>query len=171
MRCTQVADQPFPDGEFFCRDWVIAVVIWEKPVLLTKREVLSLVVGLIATQDAELLATDTVLSSQVCHERDRHCIRELALLVSTIVSSWTYESSPEFASRIDGKSKAYGDYVAKSLSHGENRRHLLERLFGSLTKLLDDDSAFTLVPTDYHKLLVDARCRLATLSNPDENPK
>jgi hypothetical protein len=107
----------------------------------------------------------------VCHERDRHCIRELALLVSTIVSSWTYESSPEFASKIDGKSKAYGDYVAKSLSHGENRRHLLERLFGSLTKLLDDDSAFTLVPTDYHKLLVDARCRLATLSNPDETPK
>jgi hypothetical protein len=150
---------------------VIVSVIWEKPVLLTKREVLSLVVGLIATQDAELLATDTVLSSQVCHERDRHCIRELGFLVSTIVSSWTYESSPEFASKTDGKSKAYGDYLAKSLSHGENRRHLLERLFGSLTKLLDDDSAFTLVQTDHHKLLVDARCRLATLSNPDENPK
>ncbi len=75
------------------------VVIWEKPVLLTKREVLSLVIGLIATQDAELLATDNALSSQVCHERDRHCIRELGLLVTTIVSSWTYESSPNSLQR------------------------------------------------------------------------
>jgi hypothetical protein len=30
MRCTQVADQPFPNGEFTCRDWVIAVVIPHK---------------------------------------------------------------------------------------------------------------------------------------------
>jgi len=27
MRCTQVADRPFPDREFTSRDWVIAVVI------------------------------------------------------------------------------------------------------------------------------------------------
>ncbi|MFN8740399.1 MAG: hypothetical protein ACK5YR_10805 [Pirellula sp.] len=31
MRCTQVADQPFPDGEFFCRDWVIANVRRKDP--------------------------------------------------------------------------------------------------------------------------------------------
>lgn len=139
--------------------------------MLTKREVLSLVVGLIATQDAELLGSDAVLSSQVCHEHDRECIREFGLLVSTIVSSWTYELSPEFTSKTVGTSEAYGDYLAKSLSRGDNRRHLFERLFGSLTKLLDDDSVFSLVQTDYHKQLDDARCRFATLSNPDDNLK
>lgn len=130
--------------------------------MLTRDQVLKMLVGLRKVNDIDLVNVDEVLRAS-CRESDRNAVRSMAAAIDSIYGSFDYTKSPEFESKIDGKSNAVREMHIRLLN-SEKRADALHRLGNAITSLLHGDDAYQLVAQDQHHLLDELRTSARSIS-------
>jgi hypothetical protein len=134
--------------------------------MLTKSELRRMIVGLVEVNDANLLDQVNILSPDVCAHADHAAIRGIRDLVNQLYLGFDYLASPRFKAEIKGKSPAFSDMLRKRYTDPV-RRAEWRRTYGvALTRVLDDDQAYTLTKTVEHGSLDRLRELLSALENP-----
>ncbi len=119
--------------------------------MLTRNEILKMLVGLQEINDPNLIHDDAVLAEN-CLESDNVKVRAMAALVEDIYRRFDYASSPEFLRRINGKSEQHQTMHRKLLDNVK-LREAKQRLGASMTRILETDDVYDLVAvTDHHCL-------------------
>jgi len=119
--------------------------------MLTKNEMLRMLIGLKEVNDLDLVASDAVLAAS-CHEADNATVRMMASIVEEIYDGFDYELSPEFLSRVNGKS-AQVQAMHRKLLDNEKLNEAKKRLAKAMARLLEVDEVYKLVAvTDHHRL-------------------
>jgi len=96
--------------------------------MLTKEEIIKMLVGLEATNDLDLVNDDKVLSIAVCSKSDRAKVKQMASLLSELFLSFNYEKSPEFQKSILGKSTKYREMKLRLISDPTKTKNYKRRL-------------------------------------------
>lgn len=135
--------------------------------MLTKSEVMGLLVGLARANDADLLNQDACLPSDVCAETDRAAVRRAASLVDHLVKHFSYVETPTFREIVAGKSEAYVKMRTRiecaPARHVEHQRHFEH----ALANVLNTSDILNLVPEARIEDVETLRVTVASLSNPD----
>jgi hypothetical protein len=135
--------------------------------MLSKHEVLQLLVALARMNDAAVMSRDEGLSNEVCSSTDRSIVRELRAYILPLRQSFDYTRSPEFRSSVAGKSAAFQGMQQKLAGDPVKRQSQVERFDKALERVLDSDEAFQLLPEEQHGVLLRVRALARTLGNPD----
>jgi len=134
--------------------------------MLTRSELCRMIVGLIEVNDANLLEQGDILSVSVCTPSDHTVIRGIRDLMNQLYLDFDYLVSPRFEAEIEGKSPAYSATLRKRYADPVLRKEL-RRVYGvALTRILDDNEAYTLTKTAEHESLDRLREWLNALENP-----
>lgn len=131
--------------------------------MLSAGDVLKMLVGLKEVGDLDIVSSDAVLSS-TCRNEDRPTVLAMAAIVEQLLDVFDYEESPEFQSKINGKSDDVQAMHRKLLSP-DRRKKLLTRFGKALTELLVSEEAFDLVPSENHDRLSELRALASRISN------
>lgn len=123
--------------------------------MLDATDILKMLVGLKQVDDLDVVSSEAVLSS-VCSLKNRTSVLKMASIVDQLLDVFDYELSPEFATKLNGKSAEVQAMHRKLLSP-DRRKHVLERFGRALTELLDSREAYDLVPADNHGALDELR--------------
>ena len=126
-----------------------------------------MLVGLSSTSDTRLVDEDRCLTSEVCTERDRATVREVAQSLDQLRKGFSYASSPEFARRVDGKSAEVVAMQRKLVEAPLKRAELHARFRDALAALLSKDEAYALLPESEHQVLDRIRESVRGLNNPE----
>ncbi len=119
--------------------------------MLTRAEILKMLVGLKEVNDIDLLMDDDILNAS-CIESDKPTVRAMATIIDQIYNDFDYESSPEFLQKIEGKSEQV-QAMHRRLLNEEKLKQAGKRLGESLTAILDSEDAFNLVTVAHHDRL------------------
>ena len=134
--------------------------------MLTRSELCRMFIGLIEVNDADLLEQGNILSADVCTLGDHALIRGICDLMKKLYIDFDYLVSPRFEAEIEGKSPAYSAMLRKRYTDPV-RRTELRLVYGvALTRILDDNEAYTLTKTAEHESLDRLREWLNALENP-----
>jgi hypothetical protein len=134
--------------------------------VLSRAELLKLLVALIRMNDSQVLSTDEGLPPDVSAPEDRKKVRDLRGLLIAIRRFFDYTESPEFLESIEGKSDAVGAMRRKLASHPMRKKEYLDRLDTALESLLTSRDAYRLVAAKRHGDVDGIRRILSSLSNP-----
>lgn len=116
---------------------------------MSKKEVLSAIVGLAFVNDAHLLNEDRVLA-QMVDASEWQRVRDAALLVDALLSGFDYLASPEFEKKVNGKPPSVRAMMQRMASEPVRVRESRARLEKALTAILESDEAFQLIPESKH---------------------
>jgi hypothetical protein len=133
----------------------------------TKAQLLGYVVWLSSVNDAELLEGDRILSGELCSRGDRPTVREAGRLVDSVLKSFVYIRSPEFAAELAGKSEEFARMRAKLTDAPAKRPEQRRRAERALAALLVSDEAYDLFPAVDHPQLDTIRELFQGLKNPN----
>lgn len=133
--------------------------------MLSKADLLKLLVALIRMSDSHVLSTDEGLPAEVCAPGDRDKVRHLRGLLIPIRRFFDYTESPEFLESIEGKSDTASALRRKLASDPVKKKEQLARLDRSLESLLTSSDAFRLVRARDHGTLQEIQRILSSLSN------
>ncbi len=123
--------------------------------MLTRNEILKMIVGLKEVNDLDLLKDDTLLNVSR-FDLDKKTVRAMSIIIDKIFNEFDYEHSPEFIQKIAGKSEQV-QCMHRKLLDQEKLKQVQKRLGESITSILDSDDAFSLVPAVYHQHLEDLK--------------
>jgi len=123
--------------------------------MLTQVEMLKMLVGLKEVNDLDLVDDNAVMVAS-CQDSDRVVVRAMAKLIEEIYDSFSYEMSPEFIGKLEGKSEQVQTMHRKLLDQSK-RKDVMRRLGESLTQILTSNGAFELVRLEHHHLLVELK--------------
>ena len=123
--------------------------------MLTKEEMLKMLVGLKEVNDLDLVDGNTVLAAS-CQDSDRTAVCAMAKIIEDIYESFDYEASPEFIGKLEGKSEQVQTMHRKLLDQSK-RKEAKRRLGESITRILVSDDVFKLVRFKHHDLLVELK--------------
>ena len=137
--------------------------------MLTKSEILRLLVAYARMRDQELVEDDQVLSLEVCFPKDRERIRKIMKLLVPLRDSFRYTESPEFLGAVAGKSEAVRQMKMKLASDPVRRKEAQDRFDRTLRDLLLSDEVLSLTPAPAHGTLREIAELVRGLSNPDDN--
>ena len=137
--------------------------------MLTKSEVLKLLVAYARMRDQQLVENDQILSAEVCLPEDRPRLGRIMALLVSLRDSFSYTESPEFLESIAGKSEALRQMNEKLASGPVKRREAEDRFDRALRALLLSDEVFRLTPAVAHATLREIAELASSLSNPDDN--
>jgi len=130
--------------------------------MLTRDQLLKMLVGLRKVNDIDLVDVDEVLRVS-CRESDRKTVRSMAAAIDSIYGSFDYTKSPEFESKLQGKSNAVREMQLRLLN-SEKRADALRRLADAITSVLHGDDAYQLVARNQHHHLDELRTLAMSIS-------
>ena len=135
--------------------------------MLSKSCLAKFLVGLVETNDADLVDDDSILSIDVCAVNDRSAIRQLGNNIELLYREFDYTASPEFIATTEGKSDEYVAMLKKRLRDPEKRVQHRETYAQSIASMLSDDRVYELTAPNHHKILDDLRAGFKLVENPD----
>ena len=130
--------------------------------MLTRNEILKMIVGLKEVNDLDLLKSDTLLNVS-CIDSDKSTVRAMSTIIDNIFDEFNYEQSPEFIQKIKGKSEQLQRMHRKLLDQ-DKLKQAHKRLGESITAILDSNDAFSLVSAVHHQQLEDLKILAQSLS-------
>ena len=135
--------------------------------MLTKCELLNLLVAWSCMGDADLADDDACLSGEVCSPDDRERVRRAARLVDLLRRRFRYVESPRFLREVAGKSPAYAAMRRKLQDEPAKRPEHLLSFNASLNAMLTSREAYDFVPAERHAELDALRDVLGQVGNPN----
>lgn len=124
---------------------------WGIDGMLTKSQLMRLLVDLAAVNDVALLDEDRALPPEVCGSEDRQTVRRMARIIADVLRRYDYERSPEFEEAVAGRSSAVVAMKRRLTSDPVKRAEHRRRLEGALGEVLTSDAAvYLLVPKEQH---------------------
>ena len=136
--------------------------------MLTKVELVTLLVAWSSMNDMGLADEDTSLSAEICSPVDRAPVRRAARLVDHLRKRFSYVESPLFVRELQGKSAAYATMRKKLEDEPTRRAAHLQSFTSALRSILSSREAYDLVPTERHTELAALAGLLRQVGNPDE---
>ena len=135
-------------------------------IVITKRQLLQAVVGLIEVNDYQLLSHRPALG-EIAHPDDFELVGRIARTVKSLYDDFDYTESPEFLRSIEGKSDRFAEMKRRLASDPQRRAEQRDRLAEALVELPDTTRLLALVP-QRRRVEVDEITRwLSALRNPD----
>ena len=123
--------------------------------MLNRSDLLRAIIGLKEANDLDLVGFAVVLD-EITAEKDKLTVLEMASIVEAIYQGFNYEVSPEFVTKIAGKSES-ARAMHRKLLDSHKRSEAKERLGKALTTILESDAAFQLVAPENHHLVDNLR--------------
>jgi hypothetical protein len=131
--------------------------------MLSRSQVLNMLVGLKEVGDLELVDQDVILSKATAPSAFP-LVRSMAAIIRQLFDAFDYEQSPEFENKSVNKSPEVQQMLRRLLTP-ENRKAARLRLAEALSSVLDSNAAFDLVSLDKHALLLELRMLAGQLPN------
>ena len=135
--------------------------------MISKSCLAKILVGLVETNDADLVDDDSILSSDVCAVDDRSSIRQLRNNVQLLYRKFDYTASPEFIAKTEGKSDEYVAMLTKRMRDPQKRAQHRQTYARSIASMLSDDRVYELTAPNHHKILDDLRAGFKLVKNPE----
>ena len=135
--------------------------------MLTKAELVELLVAWSSMGDVDLVDEDACLSAEVCHPADRPRVRRAARLLHNVRGRFSYVESPRFLQEVAGKSDAYCAMRKNLEDQPIKRRQHRSSFNAALASILSSREVFELVPPDRHPELDSLVDELQHCRNPD----
>jgi hypothetical protein len=135
--------------------------------MLSKGELVTLLVAWSSMNDADLVDDDACLSVEVCHQSDRAAVRRAARLVDHLRKRFSYVESPRFLHTLAGKSDSYAAMRRKLEDQPTKRVVHLASFNAALRSVLSSRDAYDLVPAERHAELDALADVLRRVGNPD----
>jgi hypothetical protein len=135
--------------------------------MLTKHQLLKLLVDVAAANDVAILAEDRNLPPEICKPSDRATIRGMAKIVQELSQSFDYSLSPEFQKDTEGKSASVVAMKRRFAADPVKRAELRRRFEGALGEILSGDEILRLLPVDKHRAVRNIIELAAGLGNAD----
>lgn len=130
---------------------MLIVILNKVNIVLTRTEILRMLVGLGEVNDLDLIRSDAVLAES-CLDSEKAIVRAMAGLIQGLFEDFDYAMSPEFLQMIDGKSPQVRAMHRKLIGK-EKQIEARKRLGESITMLLEEDDAYGLVAETYRDRL------------------
>jgi hypothetical protein len=121
--------------------------------VLSKNELVTLLVSWSCMSDTALADDDACLPEEVCHRNDRAAVRRAARLVDHLRNRFSYVESPRFSRGQAGKSSAYAAMRRKLEDAPTKRVNHLESFSAALRSILSSREAYDFVPAQRHNEL------------------
>ena len=134
--------------------------------VITKAELIKLVVGLVEVSDADLLDNNALLTSDVCFSKDRDNIRVIRDLVVDLYNNFDFTVSPKFISMVDGKSSAYTSALKRKFNQPVLRSKLWNEYGMVLANVQESNQVYELTDIRYHPKLDEIHEILKHTGNP-----
>lgn len=135
--------------------------------MLTKRELLALIVSFASMNDAALLEDDRGLPPTVCNPDDRPAVRRALRIIQGLRARFSFPESPRFASEVQGRSTAYVTLRATMENEPVKKARHVAAFDAALAAVLSSSEAFELVPAARHPELAVLQSLLRQVANPD----
>lgn len=135
--------------------------------MITKKEILKLVLFLIRSNDFPLLFKDYLLTSEVSLPSDRLTVREIGKIIFELWSKFNYEKSIEFSNLGAQESSKYIDFIKLKLNDQMKQNETLTRVEKSIENLLELNEIYLLFSTDDKLKIEKLKKIVSSLSNPD----
>ena len=139
--------------------------------MYTKDQLVAFLVSLTAVSDADLIDTDQLLTREICDPQDRDRVREIRDSIVKLDSCWSYQASPEFIRKVEGKSQQYQLMLLRMSVDAVKQAEIRERFRNALTRILCDDEVYNLLCPAEHQELDQIKAKLLRLQNPNANAK
>lgn len=139
--------------------------------MLSKHDLLTLLVAWSSMNDARLAEEDACLSIEVCSPEDRPAVRRAARLIDHLRQRFSYVESPMFRREVQDKSEAYVTMRRRLESEPTKRAAHLQSFTSALRCILSSRDAYDLVPTERHPELDALGSLLHQLANPDASER
>ncbi len=134
--------------------------------MLTKQELVQLLVGWSRTNDVHLSDDDGCLTIEVCRPADRETLRSAVRIIHALRQGFSYLESPVFQRSVAGRSVSFSQ-MKRRLEDDPTRRAIhASALDGALTVILTSREAYDLVPNGRHVELDTLVKLLRSMSNP-----
>ena len=135
--------------------------------MLTKSQLIKLLVDVTAVNDLPVLDEDRNLPTEVCVREDRQTVRRMVKIVAGLLREFEYEKSPEFEEAVAGKSHAVVTMKRRLASDPKKRSDYRRQMEEALGNVLTNDAVYSLVPKGQHYALRDLADLARGLRNPD----
>ncbi len=135
--------------------------------MLSKQQLIGLLVGLKRVNDIELINDQAVLSNEVCLDGDRGLVRRMAFIVNELYETFDYSRSPEFLRSTEGKSAEF-KAMRQRLLTPTKRIEVQRRLGHALERVWESDEVFELIEPSRLGRIKELRNLLCEVSNPAE---
>ena len=136
--------------------------------MLTKRQLLDMLVGLTRANDISLVDDPKVMTREVCLEGDLPLVRLMATITSELYTTFNYANSPEFLRSVSGKTEAVRAMRLKSIT--PQRRTEMQKRFGdALVQIMESDEILDLVESSRHERIKELRALLLEVFNPSDS--
>ena len=135
--------------------------------MLSKAELLGLLVAWSRMGDASLAEVDESLSVEVCVAEERPAVRRAASLVDHVRKRFSYAESPRFGAALNGKSGSCRAMRTRLEGEPAKRAARLAELDAALESVLSNREAYDLVAAEQHPELDALVATLRRLGNPD----
>ncbi|MCP3668057.1 MAG: hypothetical protein GY696_37140 [Gammaproteobacteria bacterium] len=134
--------------------------------MISKKQVLHMVVGLIEVSDFSLIEQGFILNNEVCAKEDVEKIKALANLIKELYSGFDYPSSVEFLSSVDGKSDSFKKMKSNMVDTPTGRQKHLAIFGEAICDIGEVSRIDVLIKPDQKGILEEARSIFSQLSNP-----
>src|SRR3954466_7050287 len=135
--------------------------------LLTKSQLIKLLVDVAAVNDVVILNEDRNLPAEVCAPEDRATVRRMAAVMMDLLRTFDYERSTEFGDAIAGKSSAVVAMKRRLASAPVRRAEQRRRFEAALGDMLSGTTVYSLAPREGHEGIRNLIDLAGRLRNPD----
>jgi hypothetical protein len=139
--------------------------------MLTKHDLVTLLVAWSSMNDAGLAEEDGCLSIEVCSPEDRPAVRRAARLIDHLRKRFSYLESPIFRRELQGKSEAVATMRTRLEDEPTKRVAHLQAFTSALRSILSSRDVYDLVPIERHAELDALASILEQVANPDEGQR
>lgn len=133
--------------------------------MLSKKQVLQMIVGLIEVGDGDLAQKGYILNDSVCKKEDKKKVQLLAKSIYQIYRDFDYSNSVEFLDSISEKSDSVKEMKLNLISSGAVKKKHLTDISSALIEL-EGERIEGLISLEQKGLLDQARLAFSQLSNP-----
>ena len=133
--------------------------------MISKKELLNLLVGLIEVSDYESIEKAQNFGNEVCKPSDEVKVKLLANLIRQLLMGFEYSESKEFLDSVSGKSEEFKLMKLKLINRPAKKNQLVEELAHALVDL-EGERVEHLIRPSLKKQLEEARHIYSALSNP-----
>jgi hypothetical protein len=134
--------------------------------VITKRQVLQAIVGLIQVGDYELLKQQAVLA-ELGSPSDFGRILQIARAVKSLYDDFDFTKSSEFLRSIEGKSNNFAEVKRRLVSDPIKKAEQRARFAGAMIELPDADHLLGMIPEQQRSKVEELARAVADLPNPD----
>lgn len=113
--------------------------------MLSKAQLLQVLVETAAVNDAHILFEDRNLPEEMCRPEDRETVRRITTILDGLLKRFDYRKSCEFKRGVDGKSAAYAEMMARFAQDPVKRSDHLRRFETLLSEVIGNPAVFDLV--------------------------